>query len=359
MKPRPLRVCIVGCGRVASHYVEIIRNHLPQNSVEVIACSDLIILKAEKIASQFNAKVYPDYLEMIRSELFDYALVLTESGNHFSHARQIMELGRNVLIEKPVALLPGQAFELSTIAKSNQVDCFTVFQNRYNPAIQLLKNIVSEKSLGRLVSGSVRLRWCRYQDYYEDGWHGTWRMDGGVICQQAIHHLDCLISILGMPLKVVAQMGRQLNTLEAEDTMTCLLVFEDGLQITLELTTASRPKDLEASISIFGEDGYISVGGIAINRIENLWIRNIAPDELDMLRAKSSQDVPNGYGLSHHNLLLDLIDRYNNPQKRSDCLLAAEDAAPVLQLIHAIYVSCENEAWVYMSDKQLSKKLGI
>lgn len=358
MMLNPLRICIIGCGRVASHYVEIIKNHLPQNSVEVVACSDLIISKAEKIANLLNAKVYSDYLEMIRTELFDYALVLTESGNHFSNAKKIMELGKNVLIEKPVALLPSQAFELSTLATSNQVDCFTVFQNRYNPAIQMLKKIVSEKSLGHLVSGSVRLRWCRYQDYYEDGWHGTWRMDGGVICQQAIHHLDCLISILGMPLKVVAQMGRQLNKLEAEDTMTCLLAFQDGLQITLELTTAIRPEDFEASISIFGEDGYISVGGIAINKIEGLWIKNIAPSELERLRAISSQDVPTGYGLSHQNLLLDLIDRKHNPQKHFAHLLLAEDAAPVLQLIHAIYVSCENQAWINVADKKLSKRLG-
>ncbi len=359
MMLNPLRICIVGCGRVASHYADIIKNYLPQNSVEVVACSDLIIQKAEKIASSFNAKVYLDYLEMIRSESFDFALVLTESGNHFLHAKKIMELGKNVLIEKPVALLPSQALELSTLAKSNHVDCFTVFQNRYNPAIKLLKDMVVKNLFGKLVSGSVRLRWCRTQEYYDDGWHGTWKLDGGVICQQAIHHLDCLVSVLGLPRKVVAQMGRQSNRLEAEDTMTALLAFENGCQITLELTTAIRPKDFEASISIFGESGYISIGGIAINQVQDIWISKFSPGSLKQLKFDSSEEVPTGYGLSHKNLLIDLFQYINSAKQNSGDLIRAYEAKPVLQLIHAIYVSCEAESWVDVSNKNFSKMLGV
>jgi len=355
----PLKICLVGCGRVALHYVEMLTKHVPQGIIEVVSCADINHGKAENIARLLNSKAYSDYVEMIEREQFDYAFILTESGNHYVNAKKILELGKSVLIEKPVALLPQQACELSRISDEMGLDCFTVFQNRYNPAIRLLNDMVIRNLFGKLVTGSVRLRWCRTQEYYDDGWHGTWKMDGGVICQQAIHHLDCLISVLGLPCKVVAQMGRQLNRLEAEDTMTALLAYENGCQITLELTTAIRPEDFEASISIFGENGYISLGGIAINKVQDIWVAGFSPDILKQLKFDGSEEVPTGYGLSHKNLLIDLFKYKNSAKQNHVDLIRANEAKPVLQLIHAIYVSCETESWVDVNKKNLSKMLGV
>ena len=56
-----------------------------------------------------------------------------------------------------------------------------------------------------MVSVSVRLRWCRLQEYYNDGWHGTWAQDGGVTNQQAIHHVDALTWICGNAKAVSAK----------------------------------------------------------------------------------------------------------------------------------------------------------
>ena len=92
----------------------------------------------------------------------------------------------------------------------------------------------------------------QYQEYYEDGWHGTWKMDGGVLSQQAIHHLDALNYLLG-PINLLSQnLQEELINLK-QDTIVSIFVNSDGSSGTFEATTAARPKDIEASLSITGE----------------------------------------------------------------------------------------------------------
>ena len=110
------------------------------------------------------------------------------------------------------------------------------------------------------------MRWCRLQDYYEDGWHGTWKYDGGVINQQAIHHVDALNWLLGPVDSLTATITNRLNNLEAEDTLVSIMKFENGALGTIEATTAARPEDFEASLSVVGENGMVLVGGIALNK---------------------------------------------------------------------------------------------
>ena len=92
-------------------------------------------------------------------------------------------------------------------------------------------------------------------------------MDGGVVSQQAIHHLDAIQWLSGGVNRVVSHSSNQINKLEAEDTNISLLEFQNGAVGTFEATTSVRPKDYDAEISIFGSDGFIIVGGLSMNKI--------------------------------------------------------------------------------------------
>ena len=116
----------------------------------------------------------------------------------------------------------------------------------------------------------MRLIWCRYQNYYNDKWHGTWKNDGGVLNQQAIHHLDALNWLIGPIKEVFANCSNQMNKLEAEDTITSILKLKNNAVGTFHATTAARPKDIFAEISIFGTKGYIEVSGPALNELKKV-----------------------------------------------------------------------------------------
>ena len=153
------------------------------------------------------------------------------------------------------------AQDLINISANTGKFCVSIFQNRLNPAVVATKTAFEEKRFGNLVSVSVRLRWCRLQEYYNDGWHGTWAQDGGVTNQQAIHHIDALTWICGNVQSVSAISAKRANELQAEDTLVAAIQLENGGLATLELTTAARPKDIEASITITGTKGVVQIGG--------------------------------------------------------------------------------------------------
>src|SRR5687767_13141046 len=152
---------------------------------------------------------------------------------------------------------------------------------------------------GKLVMGTVRVRWCRPQSYYDqDPWRGTWALDGGVLSNQASHHVDLLEWMMGEVDSVFAKSATALVNIEAEDTAVVLLRFRSGALGVIEATTAARPKDLEGSISILGERGTVEIGGFAVNEMKIWNFTSEEPGDRDVMQ-KYSVNPPNVYGFGH------------------------------------------------------------
>ena len=355
MSERTYRAAMIGCGRVTQHYVRILTELDPVERFQVVACCDLIPAKAQQVCAALGATQYTEAARMIAESKPDVVLVLTPSGLHFQHAQLALNAGCHVLSEKPVSLIPEQAYQLAKLASQKGLYYGGVFQNRYNPAIRKLREVMGSNRLGTIVSAAIRLRWCRTQDYYQDGWHGTWLMDGGVINQQAIHHLDALNWICGPIESVCALTANRVNHLEAEDTMVASLRFSDGSLGTIEVTTAARPEDFEASLSVVGDGGIVQIGGIALNRID-IW-RFVKPMEGDAdIPRKWSQEVPTGYGLGHGPLLRDWVVSLDAGAVEPP--VPALQAVKAVELVHALYASVEQDGWVRLADNPRSKRLG-
>lgn len=348
-------IALLGCGRVAQHYRQFLKPLAEQGRIRVAGCCDTDAAKARSMAEFYGAPAFAGLDVMLAEAKPDILAVLTPSGLHGVHARAGLEAGCHVLVEKPVTLIPEEAQELAELACARGLYYGVAFQNRWNPAMLALKQAMDSGRFGTLVSVAVRLRWCRYQPYYEDGWHGTWAMDGGVICQQAIHHVDALAWVCGLPDAVCATIERRLNRLEAEDTLAAVLRMPGGAVGTIEATTAARPEDFEASLSVVGETGYVQVGGIALNKID-AW-RFVEPKPGDeAVPARASVEVPNGYGLSHGPLIEEWLDRLDAGSVSPP--VPAEDGVRASLLVHALYASAEGGGWVRLADAPRSRLLG-
>ena len=291
---------------------------------------------------------------MIAKEDLDVILVLTPSGDHYEHSKHILESGCSVLVEKPITLIPEHTYELIELAKKQQLNYSGIFQNRYNPAMQAAKSALDNGRLGEIISASVRLIWCRYQDYYNDEWHGRWSSDGGVISQQAIHHIDAVNWLCGPIEKVSAVMDRRVNDLEAEDTLVGSFVTNAGALGTIQATTAARPEDYEAAVTIIGEKGMIEIGGIALNEITE-WKFIDVSDEDAKAKERFSEDVPTGYGLSHGRILSDYLHKLEIGEELP---ISAKDSLKAVEIVHALYASAENNTWIRLDQNPRSKLLG-
>ena len=354
MKDKNIRIVAIGCGRVAQHYKKMFDSGVVSNW-NLVGFFDILSDRSEYFAEHFKAKLFKSFESMLESEKPDLVLILTPSGLHYQHTKIAFNYNCNILCEKPITMLPSQAEELKRIAYEKGLMYGTAFQNRLNPAIVALEKAIKDDRFGKIITATIRLRWCRYQDYYEDGWHGTWSQDGGVINQQAIHHVDAINWLLGPIESVNATITNRLNDLEAEDTLVALIKFENGALGTIEATTAARPEDFEASLSVVGEKGMVLVGGIALNKIET-W-EFIEPNlEDELVPEKYSQEVETGYGISHGPLLQSVIDALQI--NKIDTLVSPDEAVNTARVVHALYKSDEDQCWVKLADNPVSNRLG-
>ena len=351
---KPARVGLIGCGRVGQYYIKILKSKKISN-YKVISVCDLDIKKSKNFSKHLKCKFNNDYKNIEFYEDIDTVLILTPSGSHFEIAKFFLKKKINVICEKPLTMIPKNSLILNDIAKKNNVICTVVFQNRFNKSIKFLKKIIDKNQFGKIISISLSLLWCRYQKYYEDGWHGTWLNDGGVANQQAIHHIDIIRWLFGPIRSVCSVAENRLNKLEAEDTMHAVVKFGGGFNGNIEITTAARPKDLHASLSVVGEKGTAVISGVGLNKIKLLHLKGVKVSA-SIIKKNYSEKVSTGYGNSHIFYLEEIFKRIAKKSKKA--LVSADEAYKTSKLIHALYKSSEKNRWINVSDKNLSSKLG-
>ena len=154
---------------------------------------------------------------------------------------------------------------------------------------------------------------------------------------------------------VNAIISNRLNNLEAEDTLVGMMKFSNGALGTIEATTAARPEDFEASLSVVGEKGMVLIGGIALNKIQTWKFVEPLPED-ELIPDQYSQKVETGYGISHGPLLESVINNLQNGIY--DAPISANDAINTTRVIHALYKSDEDQSWVKLADKPISGRLG-
>src|SRR5690606_20445449 len=133
-------------------------------------------------------------------------------------------------------------------ARQQGVNLGVVLQNRYNQPMQQVRALIDSGRLGNLYLGNACVCWYRPQSYYEDGWHGTWAMDGGALMNQSIHHIDALQWFMGPVHSVSAYTATLAHEMEAEDVGVSVIRFRNGALGTIEGSTLTWPQNLEGSV---------------------------------------------------------------------------------------------------------------
>lgn len=331
---------IIGCGRIAPEHIRAIQEH---RNAELTACADIDIHKATAVAKQTGCQAYADYREMLDAHPeIDVVSILTPSGLHPDQAIDVMEqYGRHVIVEKPMALVPEDADRMIACSKQAGVRLFVVKQNRFNRPVVRLREALEAGRFGRIFMGTVRVRWMRDQAYYDlADWRGTRLLDGGVLSNQAIHHLDLLIWMLGEPVSVFARTERYLVDIETEDTAVAIVKFASGATGLIEATTACRPDDLEGSLSILGERGSVEISGIAVNTLRHWRFADGAADEEARLKAELAENPGNVYGFGHARYLDAVIQSLQNNLPGP---VDGTEGRRSVELLHAIYRSAKSE----------------
>lgn len=349
-----LKFALLGCGRIAKRHSDLLGNGQIKNA-QLVAVCDTDEDKAKIIGEQFGVQHYADMHEMVQKESIDVISILTESGYHAEHVKTLATYGKHLVVEKPMALTLDDADDMIIACQKNNCRLFVVKQNRFNVPVVKLREALEGNRFGKLFLGTIRVRWCRPQQYYDqDSWRGTWAMDGGVLTNQASHHIDLLEWMMGKVDSVYAKGIQAIADIEAEDTAAVILKFRNGGIGVIEATTAIRPKDLEGSLSILGEHGSVEIGGFAVNKMIHWNFDKVKEGDSEVME-KYSVNPPNVYGFGHQAYYQHVVDCIINNKRQ---LVDGLEGRKSIELINAIYESMETGKEVFLRFKPVMCKLG-
>lgn len=301
-----IKFAIVGCGRIAQRHAE----HISKRGLLVAVC-DVVEDKAQQLANIYGAKAYSSYTEMLANESsIDVIAVCSPNGLHAQHAIDGLKAGFHVLCEKPMGLSVKECGEMIQAAERANKRLFAIKQNRYNPPVAAVKEIIDSGKLGKVTSIQLSCFWNRNTDYYANSWKGTKELDGGTLFTQFSHFVDLLYWLIGDVEEVASYMGNFAHEgiIEFEDTGVVILKFTNGAIGTVNYTVNSFDKNMEGSLTIFGAKGTIKIGGQYLNELEYQQIQDYRIENLP--KGNKANNYGNYTGsMSNHDKVYDnLID---------------------------------------------------
>ncbi len=330
----PVRVALVGCGRISRNHFEAIAK---VSELELVSVCDAVVDRAREAGTAFGVPAFTSIDEMLATVPSHLVVVCTPSGMHPQHGITAAQAGRHVLTEKPMAISLEGADRLVQACDTAGVHLFVVKQNRLNPPIQLLKRAVDKGRFGRIFMANTTVRWTRPQDYYDaESWRGTWEFDGGAIMNQASHYVDLMQWLVGPVESVMAKTATQARRIEAEDSGVAILKFRSGALGVIEVNVLTYPRNLEGSITILGERGSVKIGGTAVNRVEH-WAFDTYDDD-DKLVEAANTSPPSVYGFGHEGYYRNLLPVLRGTAKPDTDGRAGRKS---LELILGIYESAK------------------
>ena len=207
----------------------------------------------------------------------DVVVIATPNGLHREHAIRCLKAGKNVLIEKPIALTVEDAKEILKVAEEKNLRVFTSMQLRFSPVVQYVKNLIDNNSLGKVFMVNINCYWNRNKNYYKlREWHGNQEMDGGVLFTQFSHFVDIMNFWFD---EVICTNSKSFNFTHQEvtefDDSGCVDFTADRAIGHMIYTTSVFNKNFESNITLIAEKGTIKIGDQYLNQMIYSDLKNV------------------------------------------------------------------------------------
>ncbi|NCC77197.1 MAG: Gfo/Idh/MocA family oxidoreductase, partial [Clostridia bacterium] len=226
-----IRLGIAGIGTIANDYIGLIQDGRVKD-VHITALSSRNPQNLDQAMARHGlagVQGFTDYSAMLTSGLLDAVLICTPHQEHPGMARQALDHGLHILVEKPIGVDPADVRHLlDHLAEHPHLTGGVLYNRRQASAYQRIKQWMSEGAIGDL----VRVTWLitnlyRTQAYYRTSpWRGTWAGEGGgLLMTQASHQLDLLLWLCGLPDSVQAFCQTADREIEVENEAVLFLQY--------------------------------------------------------------------------------------------------------------------------------------
>lgn len=257
MSDRPIRFAVVGLGMGHIHCKDL----LDARGCELAAMCDTSPERLENSRREFNVPATDSFGDLLRDPDIDVINVCTPSGTHALLSIQALEAGKHVVCEKPPDVTVEAVDRMIAAQRATGRKLMVVFQSRFEPLYQTLKQTIREGRLGRLAGVHGAVNWWRADTYFRSpgNWKGTWSLDGGgSLANQGVHVVDMMQWLAGPVAEVYGKYGCFAHNIETEDKTVAVLTFASGALGTLTTTTAAYP-GLDRTLLAHGGKGSVAV----------------------------------------------------------------------------------------------------
>ncbi|NLC45186.1 MAG: Gfo/Idh/MocA family oxidoreductase [Clostridiales bacterium] len=337
---------IIGCGAVSKFHLDAVQNI---KNAELIAVCDISEEMSKRTAENYNCiNWYTDYKQLLGRDDIDIVSICTPSGLRRDIAILAAQMGKHIIVEKPIEVTLERIDEILSECEKNEVVISGIFNLRYNKHYSLVKEAISSGRLGKLILGDAYIKWYRSQEYYDSGkWRGTKTLDGGgALMNQSIHFIDLLQWMMG-PVKHVfgeiATLGH--HDIEVEDTAVATVKYENGAIGVIEGTTAAYP-GIGSRLDIHGENGTIVIEDNAIKcwEFRDHHPLDLKVQELNMSKHAGGMADPLSIdGSLHQKQIEEILDCISKGKKP---MVNGYEARKSVEIIHAIYKSAHSKQLV-------------
>lgn len=323
---------IVGCGRIAQRHAK----HISTFGVLKAVC-DIDFQKAKQLGEEYGADAYDNLNDLLKySDEIDVLAVCTPNGLHAEHSISGLKAGCHVLCEKPMAINVHDCGEMLQTAEKHNKRLFAIKQNRFNPPVSAVKTAIEEGRFGNIYSVQLSCFWNRNEDYYKNSWKGTATLDGGTLYTQYSHFIDLLYHLIG-DIKTVSGFSGNFahqDQIEFEDTGVVAIKFHNGAIGSINYTVNSYGKNMEGSLTIFGEKGSVKIGGQYLNELEYQNIEGFEFKDLPKGNTANNYGKYQGSMSNHDKVYENIIEVL---QKNGSISTSAFEGLKTVEIIDKIY----------------------
>lgn len=335
MTNQKIKFAIAGFGHIGKRHAEMILGH---HKGEIVAIADINKSYEKEVTQKYKFPFFNRYEDLLSSQIpIDVVNICTPNGVHAEQANQALDRNCHVVCEKPMGLTKAECEGVIFKALRISKHVFCVMQNRYSPSAVWLKDLISQKILGRIYIVQINCYWNRNENYYtKSNWKGTLKLDGGPLFTQFSHFIDIMYWLFGDIKNIQSHFNyfKHKSHTEFEDSGVVNFEFVQGGMGSINYSTAIYAQNFESSITIIGENGTLKVGGQYMDRIDYCIVKDYTAPALQPPSPPNDYGDYKGSAANHQFIIQNVVDTITG---QSVITTNALEGLKVVEIIERIY----------------------
>jgi len=329
---------IIGFGNIGTRHARHIEQHPSTRLIGV--CDNNIARKT--LLKNTAVEWYAHYASLLQNDNIEVVNVCTPNYLHAPITIAALQAGKHVVCEKPMALTSTDCLAMIAAARLANKHLFVVKQNRYNPPVVAVKELIDNGTLGNIYQLTINCFWNRNAHYYEQSaWRGSKHKDGGCLFTQCSHFIDIVYYLLG-DVRCISGAVHNLghgNLIEFEDSGAFLLTNDNKTLISFNFSTCTYQQNMEGSITIIAEHGTLKIGGQYLNTIEYQRIKDHVISHLPQGNNCNDYGLYKGSMSNHDKVIQNVVEVLHG---QATVATNGENGKKVIEIIEDMYGRAHN-----------------